>query len=170
MRSAGRTLESEDGRSLREFVEDDVLWHGGDRLALQRIWIDFQEFGEGSEFLIAADNLLRKYEHAARDEPDTPDPDAPPVEADSPQSGGGQANLTGGTSIEVDSPPLQDPKRAGEAGTSGGRPESAKRKGRDDDSENDDSGDDGGDPAPIVPGESPDPGGFASSFWGDDFF
>jgi len=175
LRNTGRTLESEDGRSLREFVEDDVLWHGGDLLALQRIWIDFQENPEGSPFWVAADNLLRKYQHAARDEPDTPDPDAappveadsPPVEADSPQSGGGgQDNLMGRTSIEVDSPPLQDQKGAGEAGTSGGPPESRRRKREDDDSGDDDSG---GDPTPIVPGESPDPGGFASSFLGDFF-
>jgi hypothetical protein len=60
-----------------------------------------------------------------------------------------------------DNPPLvEDQKEAGEAGTSGASPESKKRKERDDEG-------DGGDP--LVPGESPDPGGFTSDSLFDDF-
>jgi hypothetical protein len=51
-----------------------LLWHGGDLSVLQRIWLEFEEHGMDSEFGIAADNLQRKLEHVARDEPYTPDP------------------------------------------------------------------------------------------------
>jgi hypothetical protein len=124
----GRSIGN--GLTLREFM-DHVLWHGDDPSALRNIWADFRENGPDSELWRAADNLQRKYEHADRDEPDTPNPDNPPL--------------------------VEDQKGAGEAGTSEGSPESKKRK-----RGSDDEGD-GGDP--LVPGESPDPGGFTSSFF-----
>ena len=80
------------------------------------------------------DNLQRKYEHADHDEPDTPNLDNPPL--------------------------VEDQKGAGEAGTSGGSPKSKKRKRGEGSSEDEDLGV-GGDP--LVPGESPNPGGFTSS-------
>jgi hypothetical protein len=144
----GRSIGN--GMTIREFM-DDVLWHGDDPDRLLSIWEDFRENGPNSDLWRAADNLQRKYEHADRDEPDTPDPDAPlveppPVEADSPP-------------VEADSPPV---KGRAEGGPS-------KKRGRGEDSSGDSDEGDGGDP--LVPGESPDPGGFTSSFFDNfDFF
>ena len=127
---------------MREFV-DNVLWHGGDLSVLQQIWLEFEERGMNSEFGIAAENLRRKFEHAERDEPDTPDPDLVEAEASIAK----EKDTAGGEA----------------AGTSAGPSSSGKRK-RDDDS-SDSSGGDGGNPAP--PGNSPSPdegGGEVASF------
>jgi hypothetical protein len=129
----GRSIGN--GMSIHEFL-DHVLWHGDDPDRLRNIWEDFQENGKESELWQVADNLQRKYEHADRDEPDTPDPNAP---------------------VEADSPPV---KGRAEGGPS-------KKRGRGEDSSEDDDEGDGGDP--LVPGESPDPGGFTSSFFFDNF-
>jgi hypothetical protein len=140
----GRVMQ--EGLPMRDFV-DTVLWHGGDLSVLQRIWLEFEEWGLGSEFGIAAENLRRKYEHAERDEPDTPDPDL----------------------VEAEASIAKEKEGAGEAaGTSAGPSGAGKRK-RDSDS-SDSSGGDGGNPAP--PGNSPSPdegGGEVASFIGDLF-
>jgi hypothetical protein len=47
---------------MKNFV-DNVLWHEGDLSVLQRIWLEFEEWGLDIKFGIAAENLRHKYEH-----------------------------------------------------------------------------------------------------------
>lgn len=97
-----------EGTSARELV-DAVLPEVLELSVLQETWVQFVRDGPQSDLWFEVDNLRRKYEHAEFDEPDTPDPnappveaDSPPVEADSPQSGGGeQANLVGRTAPSI---------------------------------------------------------------------
>lgn len=42
-----------------------------------KIWVEFQELGEESDFFAVATNLQRKYIHAEHADPDTPDTTAP---------------------------------------------------------------------------------------------
>jgi hypothetical protein len=128
------------GRESEAFkigVPNDADLPGGGNPAGSSGGVDLANGNEaGSSAGVDLMNVERKYEHADRLEPDTPDPNAP-VEADSPP-------------VEADSPPV---KGRAEGGPS-------KKRGRGEDSSEDD---DGGDP--LVPGESPDPGGFTSFFF-----
>jgi hypothetical protein len=136
----------QEGLPMRDFV-DNVLWHEGDLSVLQRIWLEFEEWGLDSDFGIAAENLRHKYEHAERDEPDTPDPDL----------------------VEAEASIAKEKEGAGEAARTSAGPLGAGKRKRDSDS-SDSSGGDGGNPAP--PGNSPSPdegGGEVTSFIGDLF-
>jgi hypothetical protein len=57
----GRLMQ--EGLPITDFV-DTVIWHEGDLSVLQRIWLEFEEWGLDNEFRIAAENLRRKYKHA----------------------------------------------------------------------------------------------------------
>ena len=61
-------------QSVREFTETMVLWHGEGGETLNEIFLDYIEAGPESEFVAVATNLARKFRHAERGEPDTPDP------------------------------------------------------------------------------------------------
>ena len=87
--NAGRSIG--EGVTIREYL-DHVLWHGDDPAKLFEIWADFRQNGPDSELWRAAENLQRKYEHADRGEPDTPNPDSPPLVED--QKGAGEAGTS----------------------------------------------------------------------------
>ncbi|CAM0948046.1 unnamed protein product [Alopecurus aequalis] len=114
-------------QSVREFTETMVLWHGEGGETLNEIFLDYIEAGPESEFVAVATNLARKFRHAERGEPDTPDPQAPVEPEDHSMEEG------------------EDTFQNGEG------PSSSKKRKVLDESSDDDSGGD------STPGESPDP-------------
>ena len=78
----GTQVPLEEGQSLRDFTQTQVLWdgEGEGEDTLQDIFRAYLEEGEESEFVRTAANLARKYRHAELGEPETPDPEDPVVE------------------------------------------------------------------------------------------
>ncbi|KAI5000725.1 hypothetical protein ZWY2020_010684 [Hordeum vulgare] len=78
----GTQVPLEEGRSLHDFTQTQVLWdgEGEGEDTLQDIFGTYVEEGEESEFVRTAANLARKYRHAEVGEPERTDPEDPVVE------------------------------------------------------------------------------------------